>query len=130
VFFDDEVVGIFEAIVRAVFPFSYLNFASTRVSAAGGGVAYESGFEYSDEVLFVGRGPEFCGKNIFGQNRRATSEGGVVEAFVSVYYAGGHVVMMVGRCVEVWNGVTYRLCANVSIGLLPNSVVIVSHRPT
>jgi hypothetical protein len=49
-FFDDEVVGIFEIVVRAVLPFSYLNFTNTRLSAARGGVVYETWFGYSYEV--------------------------------------------------------------------------------
>jgi hypothetical protein len=72
-------------------------------------MAYESGFGYSDEVWFVVRGLELCGKKVFGQNRKATGEGGVVEAFVIVYSAGGHVVMLVGGCVELRNGVTERV---------------------
>jgi hypothetical protein len=75
---DYEVVGIFEVVVRAVFPFSYPKLSSTRIAAAGGRVAYEAWFEYSDEVWFVGRWSDLCGKNTSGQYRRATAESGFV----------------------------------------------------
>jgi hypothetical protein len=73
-------------------------------------VAHEAGLKKSNEVMFVGRRSELCGQNIFKQDlMTATSEGGVVEAFVCDNSAGGHVAMMVGGGVELWKGVAERV---------------------
>jgi hypothetical protein len=44
-FFYDEVVVVIEVIIRAVVPFSYLNFKYRGASAAGGGASYKAGYE-------------------------------------------------------------------------------------
>jgi hypothetical protein len=60
--------------------------------------------------MFVGVGSELCGKNIvMHQYRRATGEGGVVEAFVSVNFTEWHVAMIVGGCVLLWNRTNERV---------------------
>jgi hypothetical protein len=54
VFFYDEVVDALMVIVRAICPFSYLNFTNRGVSAAGGGMAYKAGFELCNKIMFAG----------------------------------------------------------------------------
>jgi hypothetical protein len=51
--------------------------------------------------MFVARGSELSGHDIFWQDCGATSKGGVVEAFVCVYSSDGHVTMLVGGCVKL-----------------------------
>jgi hypothetical protein len=46
------VVGVLKTIVRAVFPFSYMNFTDRGVSAAGEGMANTAGVKGVDKVLF------------------------------------------------------------------------------
>jgi hypothetical protein len=47
------VVGVLEVSVRAVFPFSYLNFTGRGVSAAGKGMVNTAGFKEYNEIMFV-----------------------------------------------------------------------------
>jgi hypothetical protein len=53
-FFYDEVVGLLKVIVRAEFPFPFLNFTNRGVSAVGGGMAYKEELKEFNTIRFVG----------------------------------------------------------------------------
>jgi hypothetical protein len=57
-------VGVFKAIVYAVFPFSYLNLTNRGKSASRGGMADEAGIPEYNKVGFICRGVELGGQNI------------------------------------------------------------------
>jgi hypothetical protein len=58
VFIANNLCGVGGVVVRAVFPFPYLNTFSQGVTSAAVRVSDESRFEKPDEVGFVGRGSQ------------------------------------------------------------------------
>jgi hypothetical protein len=47
------VVGVFEVIIYAIFPLSYLNFTDRGISASRGGMADVAGFYESNKAGFM-----------------------------------------------------------------------------
>jgi hypothetical protein len=62
VFIANHLCGVGEVVVRAVFPFPYLNLFHRGVSSSAVGVTDESRFEKPDEVGFVYRGSQRGGE--------------------------------------------------------------------
>jgi hypothetical protein len=62
VFIANHLSGLGEVVVRAVFPFPYLNLFDRGVTSAAVCVSDESRFEKPDEVGFVCRGSQRGGE--------------------------------------------------------------------
>jgi hypothetical protein len=65
-------------------------------------MGYTAGFKESNKIksgLWDGGLMESCGQNPPRHNTGASRKGGVVEAFVYVCFASGHLTLMDGGCI-------------------------------
>jgi hypothetical protein len=88
----DEICGVREVSIGAVFPFPNLILSNGGVAAFVVRVSYESGFDEADEVRFVGGGWKRAGKMFVGEDSGARGERVRGHAFVRGNEVGEYVM--------------------------------------